>query len=122
MQTPVQRGVRLVAALEDLVGQEEASLQAGDFSAVAEIQLRTDALIVDLAAQANDTPTTSGMRMRLSAVQARREQTSAWLEGEIETTRKALTETDRSRRRVAQIAPVYGRVAAEPRSQLSAVS
>ncbi len=120
MQTPAQRSARLVAALEDLAAQEEASLHARDFSAVAEIQLRTAALVTDLVAHAKEIA--PAMRARLAEVHARRERAGAWLAREVECTREALHETNQAQRRVARIAPVYGRMASEPRSRLCAVS
>lgn len=120
MQTPARRCERLIAALDDLVGQEEASLNARDFSAVAEIQVRTAALVAELVAQAQEVA--APLRVRLADVQARRERTATWLAGEVERTREALREMTQSQRRVAQIAPVYGGMRSEPRSRLCAVS
>ena len=120
MHSPGQPAARLAAAFEDLAAQEEASLRAKDFVAVASIQLRAAAVVTALVARAAEVE--PRVRARILAAQARRERTSAWLAGEIDETRQALRETDRSQRRVAQIAPVYGRGANVPHSHLHAVS
>lgn len=120
MQTSAQRCARLVAALEDLAAQEEASLRAKDFAAVASLQARAGAVVADLVSRAGEV--SAVLRARIIAVLEQRERSSARLAEAIAETREALRETDRSQRRVAQVAPVYGRAASEPRSQLCAVS
>lgn len=114
MPSSTQRCARLVAALEDLAGQEEAALRTGEFAAVASVQARTAALLDDLAAHANAADERS--RERIGAVQARRARTSAWLAEEIERSRAELRQTEVSQRRVARIAPVYGGAPAKART------
>lgn len=121
MQNPAQRCARLVAALEDLAAQEEASLRTKDFPAVESIQVRAGALVDDLVslAASMDLP----LQARIASVHARRARTSEWLEGELSAARAELRETSFAQGRVARIAPVYGGapVGTRGQSQLSFV-
>jgi hypothetical protein len=122
METPAQTCARLVTALEDLVAREAATLDARDFEAVIEIQARCAPLVELLGAHATDVTDTT-LRERIRALLARRQQTGEWLSEQIEKTREALAEANEGRRRVRQIAPVYGRGvgAASASRQLCAV-
>ncbi len=119
MSSPAQRCARLVSALEDLAAQEEASVRALDFAAVDAIQERASALIDALVAQS--ATLNPALRARLAAVRTRRAATSDGLEAEIGRTRESLRETGATQRRVAQIAPAYGRPVVN-RPRLQAVS
>lgn len=107
MQTPAQRCARLVAALEDLAAQEECALHAKDFAIVETLQERAGAVIGDLVVH-GIAITDESLRTRLKAVSARRARSSEWLEAELSVLRADLADTQASRGRVAQIAPVYG--------------
>jgi hypothetical protein len=107
METPAQTCARLVAALEELVAREAATLEARDFAAVVEIQQRAAPLVELLGAHAEDV-TDSALRERIRVLIARRHQTGEWLSEQIEKTREALALANEGRRRVKQIAPVYG--------------
>ncbi len=120
MEAPAQTCVRLVAALEDLVAREAATLEARDFPAVIELQQRAAPLVALLGARASDV-TDPALRARLQGLIERRRQTGEWLSEQIEKTREALAETNEGRRRVRQIAPVYGSRCAPVSRQLSAV-
>lgn len=121
METPAQTCARLVTALEDLVAREAATLELRDFAAVVDIQARCAPLVELLGAHASDV-TDAALRERIRALLARRHQTGEWLSEQIEKTREALAEANEGRRRVRQIAPVYGRrPAAATSRQLCAV-
>lgn len=121
METPAQTCARLVAALEDLVAREAATLEARDFAGVIEIQKRAAPLVELLGAHADDV-TDPALRERLRALLARRHQTGEWLAEQIEHAREALGQAHEGRRRLRQIAPVYGRgQAVAARRQLCAV-
>ncbi len=115
MRDSAQRCPRLVAALEDLAAQEEASLKARDFAAIESIQERLGALVKNLVLHVSGAD--AELRLRIAAVQARRERTSEWLATELARTREELRETEVSQRRVAKIAPVYGAVPATARAR-----
>ncbi len=107
METPAQTCARLVAALEELVAREAATLEVRDFAAVVHLQKRCAPLVEMLGAHQADV-TDPALRERIRALIARRRQTGEWLGEQIEKTKQALQETNESRRRIAQIAPVYG--------------
>ena len=123
MQSPAQRCARLIAALEDLAAQEEASLQALDFPALDSIQARAGALVDDLVSHASFVAADGALRARIVAVHARRERSAAWLATEMARARAEMDETQVAQRRVSRIAPVYGSGPAGGRasSQLSVV-
>ncbi len=121
METPAQTCARLVAALEDLVAREAATLEARDFAAVVHLQERC-APLVELLGAHHAAVTDAALRERIRALISRRQQTGEWLAEQIEKTKRALQQANEGRRRVAQIAPVYGRGNAAPSSrQLCAV-
>jgi hypothetical protein len=121
MESAAQTCARLIAALEDLAGQEAAALQTRDFATAIEIQDRAAPLVAHLAAHARDL-TDPAQQARLRAVQEKRDRTGEWLAEQIERARAELARTSAARRRVAQIAPVYGRSPAGAASgHLSAV-
>ena len=107
METPAQTCARLVTALEDLVAREAATLEARDFTTVVHLQERCAPLVELLGAHADDV-TDPAMRERIRALIARRHQTGEWLSEQIEKTREELALANEGRRRVRQIAPVYG--------------
>lgn len=123
METPVQTCARLLGALEDLIGQETASLAARDFAAIRLIQQRAAPLVDYVGTHGPAVAKTHpAIRTRVTAVLARRQQNLATLGAQIAETRQRLDETRQSQVRVARIGPAYGRAttAAIPR-QLRAI-
>lgn len=105
-ETPKQRGVRLASALEDLVAQEAACIEAGDLNGVADIQARTAEVVHELAACAEALD--SRTREAIATVLRRREASLANLAGHIARTRRELDDLQATQRRAAKVAPVYG--------------
>lgn len=123
METPAQMCERLVTALEDLAGQEAATLETRDFAAVIAIQDRA-APLVDLLVAHAPAVTDRAVRTRITALLAKRHRTGEWLSEQIARTREELQRTETAQRRVAQVAPAYGygsRAAAGGRPHLAAV-
>lgn len=118
METPAQRCLRLVAALEDLVHQESATLAKGDWSGAAAVQERSGPLVDFLS---NDTAAKNdpALRARLAGIHQRRDESSRALQQKIEETRSDLQQTHAAKRRVAQVAPAYG-ASPSPRHRLQA--
>lgn len=108
METPVQRCVRIMAALEDLVDQEAAALTNADWDAMIALQGRVGPLVDFLTTHASDGVARLELGERLPALHARRNQTSSALARQIECVRNELHQTRVARVRVAQIAPAYG--------------
>jgi|SRR5687767_3920002 hypothetical protein len=107
METVAEHCERIVTALEDLVAQEGAAVASRDFNAMLALQERTAPLVDFLVAKA---PAASGstLRNRIFTLHDRRRQNGDALAAEIERTRAELQQMENTRRRVAQIAPVYG--------------
>lgn len=121
MENTAQMCGRLIVALEDLTAQEAVSLETRDFAALISIQDRAAPLVELLAAKAAEI-SDPALRARLAALHARRSRTGEWLSVEIELAREQLGETHAAQRRIAQVAPAYGRpIKAAPRNQLCAV-
>lgn len=110
METPLQSCARITDALEDLVRQEAAALHGGDFATLVLLQDRAAPLVEHLVAHQHQISSRE-LRSRVTAVIALRNQTSERLAQQIEQTGDELRAMDASRRRVAQVAPAYGRSA-----------
>ncbi|MEO6243835.1 MAG: hypothetical protein ABIQ12_00250 [Opitutaceae bacterium] len=108
METPVQRCVRIAAALENIVGQEAAALGAGDYAAVLTLQERAEPLVAFLSEQGRASADDADLRARIAAVQAPRARSAALLESEIELARAELEESRFAQRQRAKIGPAYG--------------
>jgi hypothetical protein len=121
METRAQTLARLLSALEDLSEHETLLLRAEDYTGVLETQQRAAPVVERLTrlADAADGKT----RQRIAAVLAKRQRSYDWLSAKIACVRGELRELQASQRRIAQIAPAYGRAAAHSASasQLSAV-
>lgn len=119
METSAQRVARLITALEELITEEATTLRHGDYAAAATIAGRAQPVVDWIVNHASLlTPET---RERLVAVQAERAANETLLADELARAREALRQVATSRRRVAQIAPVYGRMPMQRPMRLSAV-
>jgi hypothetical protein len=107
-EAPRQTFTRLVDALDQLVMQEGATLAARDFMAVEEIQRRADPVVARLHALGADVADDLA-RARVAGLLARRQHNLDLLETQLATARAELLAVQESTRRVACIAPVYGR-------------
>ncbi len=108
METPVQKCARLVTALEDLVAQEAVCLQTRDFAAAISIQDRAAPLVEHLSLHGPNVAD-QALRRRVETLIARRNDTATWLATELRQTREQLLGLQASQRRVAKVAPAYGR-------------
>ena len=99
---------RLLGALDELVAQEAGALGERDFAATLEIQRRAQPLVDALSdlgiAAADDLA-----RARVAGLLARRQHNMDFLESQLATARAELLAVQESTRRVACIAPAYGR-------------
>ncbi len=120
MESPARRFTRLLTALEDVVEQEEATLQARDFSAVSEVQRRAAPLVSGLGALSLavvDGPALA----RIAALLARRQHSMEWLESQLAVTRTELAAVQHSLAQVTRIAPAYRGVSSDQISRFNAV-
>jgi hypothetical protein len=120
METPAQRCGRLVAALDDLAAQEAVALHARRFEEARAVQNRAAPLVDFLVACGVDVAD-DALRSRVSALLLRRNQTDKWLADQIERVRAELQQSEETQRRLAQVAPAYGRSGTSFRRQLKAV-
>ncbi len=108
MAAPRQTFSRLLGALDELVAQETGTLGEGDYAATLEIQRRAQPLVEALSglgiAAADDLA-----RARVAGLLARRQHNIDFLESQLATARAELLSVQESTRRVACIAPAYGR-------------
>ena len=107
MATPAETCARLLGALEDLAAQEALLLRGADFPGVLATQERAAPLVERLAALAGTGD--AAVRLRVSAVLTLRSSSLDWLGAEMTRVRAELQSMQVSRRRIAQIAPAYGR-------------
>jgi hypothetical protein len=108
MEAPRQAFTRLLNALDELVEQERATVIDGDFDAVTEIQRRADPLVVRLQSLGVDAADDIA-RARVAGLLARRQHNIDLIEAQLATARTELFAVQESTRRVACIAPAYGR-------------
>lgn len=110
MEEPFDRALRLLAALEELAGQEAVLLRsasAAEAVQAAEIVGRAEPLVQALGELAGD-DRVRGLSPRIAALMARRRENAAVLESHLARLRSNLRSLDESRGRLARIAPVYG--------------
>lgn len=108
METPGQTGVRLLAALDDLVTQEAAAVLAGDFGVLPGLQARTAAVGEKLGSLTGD-PAVAAMRLPVAVLLERREQTHRQLTQRLTAVRREIERLRAVRQRVTRLGPVYGK-------------
>lgn len=108
MESPVQRCVRIVSALEDLAAQEAAAVARGDFATVQALHDRSAPLVEFLAAAGAEALAAAGLRRRLAAVYELRARSGEVLAAAMAQVRVELAQTEAGQRRAARIAPAYG--------------
>lgn len=115
-ESPSEKCARLVVALEDLASQEAVCLKSRDFAAVLSIQGRVEPIIGYLSQHAADVD--PAVRDRIAVVLKLRHESGEWLAEELGKTRAELDALEAKKRRVAVVAPVYGK-GPVPRSRLN---
>lgn len=107
-ETPRRRFSRLLAALDDLVEREAIGVAARDLVTVGEMQQRAAPLVAGLAELGMEAADEAA-RARVAALLARRQHSINLMESQLAVLREELLALGEGTRRVAQIAPVYGR-------------
>ncbi len=120
METPEQKCLRLLGALEDLAQAENASLLAGDAEGLAALQDRAAPLVAYLA-EHGAAVTSEATRRRVAAWLEHRRQTESFFAGHIARMQERMREIDAARRRVARLAPAYSAGVSEERGKFVAV-
>lgn len=120
METPEQKCLRLLGALEEMAQAENASLLAGDAEGLAALQEQAAPLVAYLAehgaAIANE-----ATRRRVAAWLEHRRLTESFFAGHIARMQERMREIDAARRRVTRLAPAYGSGAIAERGHFAAV-
>ncbi len=116
METSVAKANRLLASLEELVGQEVMYLRGGYYDVAATVRQRSEPLVqllVDLSRQ----PGVSQLQPRVTALVERCGSQAAFLRGKMVELGEEIQRTDRARFRTTRVAPAYAQVtgAAAPR-------
>jgi len=106
METPHQRAIRLLAALEEFVGQESNLLRGQDFAGAIAIQARATPLVEELAALAVD-PGVAALQPWVAVLIERREENSRFMDRELERLRGELRRVEEANSRLAKVAPAY---------------
>lgn len=99
---------RLLVALEDLANQEAGAIAAGDVVALEHIQRRAAPVVSYLCQHAGDVSDEGG-RHRIAAVIDRRSRALGRLSAQVEGARARLEDLRSNQRRIAVLAPMYGR-------------
>jgi hypothetical protein len=107
METAAQKCARLLSALEDLSGQEQAALYAEDFATVLKIQGRA-APLVEYLGQHGPAVADARFRNRVGDYLRQRAAMSERLASRIAEVKVELAGKQVSQARVARLAPVYG--------------
>lgn len=98
---------RLLAALDDLVRQIDASMRAGEIAAAITTASRVTPLINRITSGRGEFESAEATR-RLNAIRTRFAELDQWIEARLLQIRNELKATGATARRVAAIAPVYG--------------
>lgn len=99
---------RLLGALDDLVTQEAATLQARDFDSVVAIGQRADPVVAGLAELAPEVADDLA-RAKVAGLLARRQHNMDFLETQLVTAREELLALSSSMRRVSRLVPAYAK-------------
>lgn len=115
MESPSQKFDRLLRALGELVAEEAAAIEAGDYEATAETQQRAQP-VIDALADLAPSVGSAAARARLESLVQRRQRSIEVLEARMSVVHGELEVLRKSTQRVARIVPVYGRAANTPNS------
>ena len=106
METPVQAGSRLLAALEELWTQEATLLQAREFNGACAVLERAVPLVHEVCRLAAE-PGVASLRPEVAALLTRREKNRLILEEQIAQMRRRMRQIEEARHRLARMAPAY---------------
>lgn len=102
----VERARRLLAALDDLAGQEAVLLRSLDLVEAIQISERCSPLVDEICRLASE-PEVQELHTQVGELLALRQRNAALLESHLSRVQEEIRRVDESRRRVARTAPVY---------------
>jgi hypothetical protein len=117
MQTPGKTFLRLVAALEALLAEEQCVVRSGEIEKIRAVQQRTDPVIARLSELQNDPDVPVGeARPRLAALQALHVSSMGMMNARLTEMRATLTALQSARSRLGHLGNAYGqrRTAGQP--------
>jgi hypothetical protein len=106
METRLQRGRRLLAALEDLASQEAVLVRSLDLVEALQLADRAAPLVTEVCGLAAE-PDAAEIRPAVAALVERRRRSAVCLEEHLARVREELRRLDEARRRTARTAPAY---------------
>ena len=109
-ESPEQAARRLLAAFEQLVGEETAAVHANDFGAIESIQERAGAVGAKLAEMAHE-PAVAALRRWVEELVAQREKNGLVLQQRLADVSAEIARLQGARRCLRKVAPAYGGVA-----------
>ena len=112
METPLTKATRLLAALSDLVDQEDMYLHGGYYDLAVEIRQRSAPLVQQLVEVAGETGV-ARLGPQVTALVQRSDRHAAFLQEKLQEMGQEIRRTDRARQRTASIAPVYKQAGTE---------
>jgi hypothetical protein len=112
METPVETCQRLVAALEQLVAEEQGIISAGEFAQVLLVQARIEPVTIRLAEllklPAVTARITGQILPRLAALQARHAASIETLAARMSESQTTLAALDAARNQLGELKSAYG--------------
>jgi hypothetical protein len=118
METPLQAALRLLSALEELVGQETLLIRTMDFVEAVDLQERAGPLVEKLCALAA-VPEVAALRPRVAGLMERRGQNHHFLDTQLARIQGELARVNEARGRLRRVAPAYGTPAIATQSRLN---
>lgn len=113
METRLQRGRRLLAALSELASQEAVLVRSLDLVEALQLAERAAPLVTEVCGLAAE-PDAAEIRPAVAALVERRRRSSACLEEHLARVRDELRRIDEARRRTARTAPAYRPIRPDP--------
>jgi hypothetical protein len=109
MQTPGDTFLRLVAALEVLLAEEQCVVRSGEVEKIRAVQQRTDPVITRLRELQDDPAVAVGeSRPRLAALQALHVSSMGMMNARLAEMRATLTALQSARSRLGRLGHAYG--------------
>lgn len=108
METPVQTATRLLAALEELAGEETLLIRTMEFVGAVELQERAAPLVEKLCELAAN-PEVLALRPRVNGLLDRYGQNHHFLDSQLARMQEELNRVTVARGRLRRIAPAYAR-------------
>jgi hypothetical protein len=112
MEMPFETCQRLVAALEQLVAEEQGIISAGEFAQILPVQTRIEPVMIRLAEllklPAVTARTTGQILPRLAALQARRAASIETLAARMSESQTTLAGLDATRNQLGDLKSAYG--------------